>query len=300
MKTYYVAGIPFSSELYHHGIKGQKWGVRRFQNLDRTLTPAGKERYYGKNFSTNKQLQERFGYKENYDYSDEETRELTFMEAREKYRKSMLNKPGLGYRDKYGQLTEEGKEKERERHERAYVYGPYENDDGSVNWEAMTKDFGADRETNRWLQYNDNEEKRVKALFDKSPDPKMRDPKFQQKILDTWSKALFAEYDGDYSGVSKREVDKLNKLEKAEIDAHKRSSSSQAHQQWAEDKISWEQYRNSKGYKDYEKAYNEYRKQLDRVGGSIKMRTMNEIMKEISPELREAVYEMMSDNWYYD
>ena len=32
-------------ELYHHGIKGQKWGVRRFQNKDGSLTPAGKKRY---------------------------------------------------------------------------------------------------------------------------------------------------------------------------------------------------------------------------------------------------------------
>ena len=31
--------------LYHHGIKGQKWGIRRYQNLDGTLTEAGKERY---------------------------------------------------------------------------------------------------------------------------------------------------------------------------------------------------------------------------------------------------------------
>lgn len=34
-----------SEELQHHGIKGQKWGRRRFQNEDGTLTPAGKERY---------------------------------------------------------------------------------------------------------------------------------------------------------------------------------------------------------------------------------------------------------------
>ena len=33
------------NELYHHGIKGQKWGVRRFQNKDGSLTPAGKRRY---------------------------------------------------------------------------------------------------------------------------------------------------------------------------------------------------------------------------------------------------------------
>ena len=31
--------------LMHHGIKGQKWGVRRFQNPDMTYTAAGKERY---------------------------------------------------------------------------------------------------------------------------------------------------------------------------------------------------------------------------------------------------------------
>lgn len=33
------------NELYHHGIKGMRWGVRRFQNKDGTLTNAGKKRY---------------------------------------------------------------------------------------------------------------------------------------------------------------------------------------------------------------------------------------------------------------
>ena len=31
--------------LEHHGIKGQRWGVRRFQNADGTLTPAGRRHY---------------------------------------------------------------------------------------------------------------------------------------------------------------------------------------------------------------------------------------------------------------
>lgn len=39
--------------LAHHGIKGQKWGVRRFQNEDGSLTPAGKSRYYNYDGSLN-------------------------------------------------------------------------------------------------------------------------------------------------------------------------------------------------------------------------------------------------------
>lgn len=34
-----------SEYLQHHGIKGQKWGVRRFQNEDGSLTAEGQERY---------------------------------------------------------------------------------------------------------------------------------------------------------------------------------------------------------------------------------------------------------------
>lgn len=34
-----------SAYLMHHGIKGQKWGVRRFQNEDGSLTGAGESRY---------------------------------------------------------------------------------------------------------------------------------------------------------------------------------------------------------------------------------------------------------------
>lgn len=38
-----------TDELYHHGIKGQKWGVRRYQNPDGSLTKEGKERQMYRN-----------------------------------------------------------------------------------------------------------------------------------------------------------------------------------------------------------------------------------------------------------
>ena len=38
-------GFVSQNELYHYGIKGMRWGVRRFQKEDGSLTAAGKKRY---------------------------------------------------------------------------------------------------------------------------------------------------------------------------------------------------------------------------------------------------------------
>ena len=46
MLTSYINGnIVRIDELYHYGIKGMKWGVRRFQNKDGSLTLAGQRKY---------------------------------------------------------------------------------------------------------------------------------------------------------------------------------------------------------------------------------------------------------------
>ena len=45
MNDYLVYRIKYSDELYHYGVKGQKWGIRRYQNPNGTLTEEGKIRY---------------------------------------------------------------------------------------------------------------------------------------------------------------------------------------------------------------------------------------------------------------
>lgn len=66
--------------LVHHGIKGQKWGVRRFQNEDGSVTPAGAERYYTGKRKYDKQIRKVEKYQNK------------IMSAREKNRAKMMSK----------------------------------------------------------------------------------------------------------------------------------------------------------------------------------------------------------------
>lgn len=43
--NYYGYEVIRESDISHHGIKGQRWGIRRFQKEDGSLTPAGIKRY---------------------------------------------------------------------------------------------------------------------------------------------------------------------------------------------------------------------------------------------------------------
>ena len=40
-----------TNELYHHGVKGMRWGVRRYRNTDGSITAAGKKHYQTRNRS---------------------------------------------------------------------------------------------------------------------------------------------------------------------------------------------------------------------------------------------------------
>lgn len=66
-----------NNELVHHGIKGQKWGVRRYQNEDGTLTSAGKERYSDNEY-VSRYSEKLGGYKRNKSLAGQGDRILEF------------------------------------------------------------------------------------------------------------------------------------------------------------------------------------------------------------------------------
>ena len=80
-------------ELWHWGIKGMKWGVRRYQNKDGTLTTAGKKHYGedgadGANAGTEAtEYAPKVSKKKVSDYSDEELRaQINRMQMEKQYR----------------------------------------------------------------------------------------------------------------------------------------------------------------------------------------------------------------------
>lgn len=109
--------------LVHHGIKGMKWGVRRYQNEDGTLTEAGKKRYY--NMSDDQlrktlQKQIRNKKKEQYGWSNQwgantaigknsKAALAKFNSDRKKYEKSDEYKKALEKSRKLDDALERGK-----------------------------------------------------------------------------------------------------------------------------------------------------------------------------------------------
>lgn len=89
--------------LAHHGILGMKWGLRRYQNKDGSLTPAGKTRYAGSSNPRHKPSSARKAAKQRAAALEKarkaKAEKKTFEEARQKALRSGNATEVLKYKD---------------------------------------------------------------------------------------------------------------------------------------------------------------------------------------------------------
>jgi len=105
--------------LAHHGIKGQKWGIRRFQNEDGSLTSAGKQRYkedarYAKSVKKDLDSYEKDAVKEVAEYNKADIKRNRYAQASMAYRE----RNNYAKADKYSKIAHQYDEIAKEHEKR--------------------------------------------------------------------------------------------------------------------------------------------------------------------------------------
>lgn len=169
-------------ELMHFGIKGQKWGVRRYQNPDGSLTPEGKKRYLNSDGTFTKEGKELLFKKasesKNLWYGDNKNREKSYKaneQIKNAIKSSMTDSDKKLLKEKYDKWQELGKK---------------------LNSSKESKSFEDSKEYNSML----NEATKKTLDYIKKTKLDSNDEKLYYKVFDhfIYDKGLYDRYEKSY------------------------------------------------------------------------------------------------------
>lgn len=154
------------NELYHYGIKGQKWGVRRYQKKDGTLTPAGKKRISKeyKNLSDKVENKLNKDYNKRYMNSWNKAADTMNNGGIDKFNKEQKAKYGDNYAKRDGYESDYMKTfyKELDKNFNKSLKEFYQTDVDYKKVEALVKKY----DMTRWDELARNHAEAVKSVYD--------------------------------------------------------------------------------------------------------------------------------------
>ena len=146
--------IIVNGELYHHGVKGMRWGVRRYQNKDGSLTEAGQKRQVmrdAKQTKYNARI-DKYHADATYNRAAQDIQKITFNSARRKAYDHAFNKAAADYKSASGAYKQAKKDyrsakkdfKEQKNIDRFKKHGLDYNADTAINvkqhgWKAAKR-----------------------------------------------------------------------------------------------------------------------------------------------------------------
>lgn len=196
--SYYIAMDRYGNyDLAHHGILGQKWGIRRFQNKDGSLTAAGKKRYQ---MTIEKKIEKRHAkvvkeLKKHHRYPEKSNAEAVRAQLHKEWADSNSGKQVKKAYQDIDEFTEHMRNKYREDEKLGYQYFDvytYEEAKKEMalkdNYKKAIQDYGKEI-------YTLAEKNASKILSAQLKDLSIKDTKATQEILE---KTLRSRYGDDW------------------------------------------------------------------------------------------------------
>lgn len=213
-------------ELYHYGVKGQKWGVRRYQNADGTYTPEGAKRHrQDARDAQNRDIGESKKDYEARKRQEKSKKDDEYDEERERHEQEVAKRRGVEYvrKTKKEREAEDAEEERKEKERRAKEDDAYEKSEERMKKvdEKIRSKYKFDSDSDYDKYYKEYDEEWFKILYEER---KKRGLSHMDMVVDElyhygikgqkWGRRQYQNKDGSLTEAGKKRYGTKDNFEK--------------------------------------------------------------------------------------